>query len=146
MNAFPKLLVRLQNAADFFGLSFLVRQLDAEFFDFQRRNSIQRQIQNSVGLDFVELTKRRDQLGTGVRFALTFANDLQSFIKSVEDDDVAFENMNSLFELPQLVLEPLLYCDKAEVEEMLQHLVQTQHSRHHRSVFRNQRREVVREV
>src|SRR5690606_27277613 len=82
----------------------LLLQLLLDDEDLEAGQAIQLELQDRVGLFFVQL-EAADDLLRGVRLALALADDLQDLVEGVEDGLEAFQDVDAALQRPQLVLQ-----------------------------------------
>ena len=131
---FQSLLFEAEDFADVFRLGLLVFELLEDAVDFQRRDAIQCQLEDRVGLLGIE-RKGLHQPGGRVGLALAGADDLQGLFEPFEDDHEAFQDVNPPLELPQLEFEPPRDAPVTEVQKVPKQVPQAQPHRHERAVL-----------
>src|SRR5262249_2388326 len=121
----PLFLLRLQDLLDLSRLALFFLQLFEDLLNLELSDLVDLRVENRLGLDFGQLEGFL-QLLRGVRLAVRFADHFQGAIEGVEDDLKTFEDVDALAELSQLELEATPHGDEAEVEKMLQHLLEAE--------------------
>ena len=118
-NHLPQLALVLEDGLDFLGAPALRRQLLENDLNLQPRQLVQLEFEDGVGLLLVE-TEALDELASGVRLALRFANDPDCLVERIEDDGETFEEVNAPLELGQLIFEAPGNDFLAKIEELAQ--------------------------
>ena len=97
----------------------LLRQLVEDVLDLQLAQAVELRLEDRVGLDLGE-AEPGDQLGGGVGLAVAVADDPDRLVEVVEDDREAFEDVDPVEQVLQLVLQPAGDDLEPEVEEVLE--------------------------
>ncbi len=136
-----------QQLANLFGSRLLVLELFLDDEDLKPRQAVELELEDGVRLLGIEL-EAGDDLRGRVGFAVGLADDADDLIERVEHSREAFEDVDALFELFKLVLEPAGDDLQAEVQEVLQNRAQIAAfgPAHLRIVRRNQAGEVDVEI
>ena len=98
LNDSPHAFCGAKDPANLCSLGAFLFELVFDSTNLKRRNFVERDFQDSVRLYFVQ-RERFHQLHGRVLLAGTLADDSQRLVQTVKDDDKAFQNVNSLFEL-----------------------------------------------
>ena len=94
-------------------------QLVEDVVDLQLAQAVELGLEHRVGLDLGQ-PEPRDQLGGGVGLAVAVADDPDRLVQVVEDDREAFEDVDAVEQVRQLVPQPPGDDLEPEVEEMLE--------------------------
>src|SRR3569623_1218664 len=117
-----QLVVVVEDLLDALRLFRLLLELLADHVDLELGELVELELEERIRLDVVELEALHDLAG-GVFLAVAGADDLDRLVERIEDRDEAFQDVDALLELGEQVLEPALGDVDAEVEEVLEHLL-----------------------
>jgi hypothetical protein len=132
----PQLALVLEDGLDLLGTRPFGGELVENDLNLQTRELVQLQLQDRVGLLFVE-AKTLDDLARGVRFPVGLADDANRFVQRIEDDREAFQDVDTPAQLRQLELEATPDDFLAKVEELAQDLQKVElHRPRHLAVLR----------
>ena len=130
----PQLFLGGEQSLDAFCFCPFFFQFLHDPINFQFGNSVQSHIEDRIDLDFINRKDFHQSL-RGIGFALTAANDFQSFIEPIENNLEAFENVNSLEQLSQQVFETASDRLQAELQKVAEQFLQIDLSRFEIVVF-----------
>lgn len=130
----PAACVRTEEGAEVVGFLGFGFEFGIDFVDFETCESIEAELKDGVGLSFVELKTRAQSARSGV-FILGIADDLDGFVDAVKEFAIAFEDVDAIFELRELILETFGDDLESEVDEVTNDFEESQTTREIGGVF-----------